>query len=630
MNKKNNISSKQISLSKANKLLREKAELIAHRKMVAKPVAITELSTQQIDDLIHELSVFQIELEIQNENLLMAYEQLEVSRKRYIQLYNLAPVGYLSLSNHGIIRQANTTSSKLLACPVSMLQQLPFAKFICHEDTDKFYLFCKKIINTLKPQVCELKMNRHDNTSFWGYLVAASTVDEQGEQIFFLVLTDSTELHNHVDEIRRLAFFDQLTGLPNRRLLLDRLNHAIISANRNGKFGALMMLDLDNFKQLNDTRGHADGDLLLQQIARLLQGCVRKNDSVGRLGGDEFVILLEGLSENAAEAGSEALHIAKKIQHEFSHPFRLHDYTHNITASIGITIFMQLTENVDKLLKNADLAMYQAKAAGCNKTRFFDAPMQAMTDAREQIEDDLHRALKEHEFVLYYQTQVNNEGEVTGVEALIRWAHPLRGMLVADDFIAQAEESQLILPLGKWVLETACKQLKAWAEQPITRQWTIAVNVSAMQFLQSDFVDILADIIKCSGAAPHLLKLELTESMLIDDVENIIAKMNVIKKMGVKFSLDDFGTGYSSLSYLKRLPLEQLKIDQSFVHDLLVNENDAAICKTIIALGHSLDLQVIAEGVEDVEHRDLLANLGCNAYQGYYFGSAIPANELIM
>ncbi|ABM04271.1 diguanylate cyclase with PAS/PAC sensor [Psychromonas ingrahamii 37] len=392
MSKKKHIASKKLSLSKENKLLREKAELIASKKMAAQPVDITRLSSEQIEGLLHELSVFQIELEIQNENLLTAYEQLEVSRKRYIQLYNLAPVGYFSLTKNGIILEANNTGSELLACTVSILLQLPFAKFIYHEDTDKFYLFCKEIMNTQQPQVCELKINRHDNTSFWGYLVAASTVDEHGEQILFLVLNDTTERHNHVDEISRLAFFDPLTGLPNRRLLLDRLNHAVISTDRNGKLGAVMMLDLDNFKQLNDTKGHADGDMLLQQIAIRLQKCVRKNDSLARLGGDEFVVLLEGLSENTVEANSEAMHIAKKIQHEFSLPFIFCDYTHYITASIGITIFMQKTENVDNLLKNADVAMYKAKAAGRNKICFFEAPMQTITESHSHIEKDRHYA----------------------------------------------------------------------------------------------------------------------------------------------------------------------------------------------------------------------------------------------
>jgi diguanylate cyclase (GGDEF)-like protein/PAS domain S-box-containing protein len=388
MSNKKKIASTKLALKKENQLLREKAELIASKKMAAKPIDISRLDSEQIEGLIHELSVFQIELEIQNENLLSAYEQLEISRKRYIQLYNLAPVGYFTLTNNGIILEANSTGSKLLACTVSLLQQLPFAKFIDREDTDKFYLFCKDIINTRQPQACELKINRHDNTLFWGSLLAASTVDEHGEQILFLVLNDATKLHDHVDAISQLAFFDQLTGLPNRRLLLDRLNHAVISTDRNGKLGAVMMLDLDNFKQLNDTKGHADGDMLLQQIAIRLQSCVRKNDSLARLGGDEFVVLLEGLSEDAVEARNEAMHIAKKIQHEFSIPFKLRDYTHHITASIGIIIFMQETENVDNLLKNSDAAMYQAKAAGRNKIRFFDAPIQTITEAHFQKEKD--------------------------------------------------------------------------------------------------------------------------------------------------------------------------------------------------------------------------------------------------
>ena len=442
------------------------------------------------------------------------------------------------------------------------------------------------------------------------------------------VVRDITQNRRDVEEIRRLAFFDALTDLPNRRLLTDRLRHAVLSASRTSQHGALMFLDLDHFKQLNDTRGHDVGDLLLKQVAQRLQACVREEDSVARLGGDEFVVLLESLSPLATEAASQAELIASKILNTLGEPYVLGDLNHISTPSIGIVLFSMEPESIEELLKKADVAMYQAKSAGRNTARFFDPAMQAAATAYAELEADLRRGLAGQEFVVHYQIQVDMHGRITGAEALVRWAHPTRGLVPPGQFIALAEETGLILPLGQWVLKTACQQLAQWSHREATQTWALAVNVSASQFSQSDFVATVAAALSQSGALPHLLKLELTESMLVDDVNGVITKMNELKAMGVGFSLDDFGTGYSSLSYLKRLPLDQLKIDQSFVRDILSDNSDAIIARTIVALGQSLGLKVIAEGVETAAQRDFLADMGCKAFQGYHFGRPVSADQL--
>ena len=431
------------------------------------------------------------------------------------------------------------------------------------------------------------------------------------------------------DEIKHLAFYDPLTRLPNRRLLLDRLHQALAASARSGHGGALLFIDLDNFKTLNDTLGHDKGDILLQQVAQRLATCVREGDTVARLGGDEFVVMLEDLSDNPRETATQAEIVGEKILTTLNQTDRLTGHEHHSTPSIGVTLFSAHQNSVEELLKRADLAMYQAKAAGRNSLRFFDPEMQAVVSARANLEADLRQGIVQGQFLLYYQAQVIGEGRLTGAEALLRWQHPARGLVSPAEFIPLAEESGLILPLGHWVLETACAQLVAWAAQPETQRLTVAVNVSARQFRHPDFVNQVMAILDNSGADPTRLKLELTESLLLDDVEDIIAKMTALKARGVGFSLDDFGTGYSSLSYLKRLPLDQLKIDQSFVRDVFTDINDAAIAQAIIALSQTMGLSVIAEGVETEEQRDFLSRLGCQAYQGYLFGRAGPAADLL-
>ena len=437
-------------------------------------------------------------------------------------------------------------------------------------------------------------------------------------------LTDITARKAAEDEIQQLAFYDLLTRLPNRRLLIDRLQQALVSSSRSRLIGALLFIDLDNFKTLNDTLGHDIGDLLLQKVAKRLRECVREGDTVSRLGGDEFVVMLEDLGEIPEEAATLAETVGEKILAALNQPYLLAGHEHRSTPSIGVTLFTDHRETVDDLLKRADLAMYQAKAAGRNTLRFFDPDMQAAVTARAAMEADLRHGLQKNEFFLHYQPQVDDHGHMFGAEALLRWQHPRRGLVSPADFIPLAEETGLILPIGHWVLNTACAQLVAWEARPELAHLTLAVNVSARQFRHGDFVEQVLAVLDHTGANPQKLKLELTESLLLDDVEDIIAKMTALKAHGVGFSLDDFGTGYSSLSYLKRLPLDQLKIDQSFVRDVLSDPNDAAIARTIVALAQSLRLDVIAEGVETQEQRDFLERNGCLAYQGYLFSRPLP------
>ena len=443
--------------------------------------------------------------------------------------------------------------------------------------------------------------------------------------------TDITQRKEAENQIKSLAFYDPLTKLPNRRLLMDRLKHALTTSTRRRRHGALLLIDLDNFKAVNDTLGHDKGDLLLQQIAELLLSCVRADDTVARLGGDEFVVIIEDLSESAVEAGTQAKVLGEKILSVLSKTYQLASYTQHSTPSIGVTLFLDLSESVDELLKRVDLALYQAKAAGRNALRFFDPQMQAVVTARVEMEASLRQAIDNEQFTLYYQPQMtsNNNGTdyPTGAEALVRWNNPVRGMVSPAEFIPLAEETGLILPLGKWILETACKQLACWATQAEMEHISLAVNVSSREFHKADFVNQVLAVLKRTGARPQRLKLELTESLLITNVEDIITKMTALRKEGVCFSLDDFGTGYSSLSYLKRLPLHQLKIDQGFVRDILIDPNDAAIAQMVIVLAGSLGLEVIAEGVETETQRNFLAEHGCHSYQGYLYSRPLPLNE---
>ena len=709
--------------------------------------------SRSAEELLHELQVHQIELEMQNEALRQAQMELEASRDRYVDLYEFAPVGYLTLSHTGLIEQINLTGAALLGEERKQLLQRRFARWVAPEDQDHWQRQFMQAMQKGEKQSCELPLQRSDGSRFYAHMdclplagtvfrvrIALSDIstrrhaeeelriaaiafesqegvmvtDSHGvivrvnhaftrltgyrteeavgqtpallrsgrhDKTFYdhmwqtlrekgywqgemwnrrkngkvyaewltisAVKTPEGETTHYVGtfseitknkeaqaEIHRLAYYDPLTHLPNRRLLQDRLGQALASSTRNGRYGAVVFLDMDNFKTLNDTRGHGVGDLLLAEVALRLQIGVREGDTISRLGdtisrlgGDEFVLVLEDLSTDATEAAIQARLVGEKVRAALAHPYDLDGQEFHCTASLGLTLFRNHDASVDTLLKQADLALYQAKGAGRNCLRFFDPAMQSALDEQSALEADLRQALKRGQLQLYYQAQKDSMGQTIGAEALLRWQHPERGLVAPDAFIPLAEATGLILPIGRWVLEAACARIKAWSGDEATRHLRLAVNVSAREFRQPNFVAEVKQVLADTGADPSRLKIELTESLVIDNVAETIARMEVLKALGVGFSLDDFGTGYSSLSYLKRLPLEQLKIDRSFVNDLATDPNDAAIVQTIITMGRTLGLNVIAEGVETTEQWERLDQYGCTAYQGYLFSRPLPLAE---
>ncbi|SHG45985.1 bifunctional diguanylate cyclase/phosphodiesterase [Massilia sp. CF038] len=449
---------------------------------------------------------------------------------------------------------------------------------------------------------------------------------EDGLAIYFL---DISERKSAEEKINTLAYFDKLTGLPNREMLLDYVLEGVRANRRDGHYRALLIIDLDNFKIINDTRGHDKGDELLLLVAARLREQIDTRDILARFGGDEFVILLHDLGNDGAAAEQAARATALRIVDSLAPSFAIAGLPEFTSASIGLTLFDGEVVSPDELLKRADLAMYHAKAAGRNTYALFTPDMQARLADRVALETDLRQALALGHFVLHYQPLARVDGSMTGVEALVRWNHPTRGLVPPNDFIPLAEESGLILPLGQWVMHTACELLARWAQQSATAQLTMAVNVSAHQLHRTDFVAQVQSVLAATGAPPQRLKLELTESLLVNDVEGTIAKMAQLNAIGVRFSLDDFGTGYSSLSYLHRLPLSQLKIDKSFVRDALGGQQGAAIAHTILALGKALKLSVLAEGVETAEQHAFIAHAGCGEYQGYLYSRPLTEAALV-
>jgi diguanylate cyclase (GGDEF)-like protein/PAS domain S-box-containing protein len=472
-------------------------------------------------------------------------------------------------------------------------------------------------------------MNRNKAGNIIPEWVSINAVLNDNNEIvnYVAVYTDLLQRYEAEEKIRFLANHDPLTSLPNRRLLLDRLKQALAANARTGKDGALLFIDLDHFKTLNDSLGHGFGDLLLQQVAARLTVCVRESDTVARLGGDEYVIMLEDLSESALEAAEQAKAVGDKILAALNQPYQLNSQEYRSTASIGVALFSTHGKTQEDLMKHADIAMYHAKQAGRNGVCFFDPQMQKAIHTRIDLEYDLRKALENQQFQMHYQIQVDDSGYPIGAEALIRWDHPERGLVSPLNFISLAEDTGLILPIGQWVLETACAQLESWQQNALTRNLTLSINVSAKQFYQADFVAQVNAAVQHYGINPIRLKLELTESLLLDNTEETIIIMNSLKELGILFSLDDFGTGYSSLQYLKRLPLYQLKIDRSFVRDIVTDNSDQAIVRTIIAMAHTLNLNVIAEGVETEEQQLILQNSGCKHFQGYLFGKPEPIKQ---
>jgi len=702
------------------------------------------------DELLHELQVHQIELEMQNEALAQTQIALEESRDRYLDLYELAPIGYMTLTRDDQIAAINLTGATLLGEERSKLLRRRFARFIVAEDRDLWHRHFMRALGTEASTSCELTLRRSDGTFFDACLdclrssgddastprlrvaisditarrkrneeerrIAAIAFESQegmmvtdqasviirvnhaftqltgyaadevightpsilssGRQssdfyremwdtlkacgywqgrlwnrhkngeLFAEWLTISavknpegqtthyvgafSEITRHLEaeaEIHRLAYFDPLTHLPNRRLLLDRIAQAMAGSARSNAFGALLFLDLDHFKALNDTRGHDVGDQLLLQAAQRIQQNVREGDTVARLGGDEFVVMLLNLSADAHEAAAQTRLVGEKIRETLSQPYALDGGDFHCTSSIGIAMFRNHEIAVDALLKNADLAMYEAKNAGRNSLRFFDPAMQGALEARSALEADLRLAVSRGQLRALYQPQLDDSGRVIGAEALLRWQHPTRGMVPSVDFIPLAEATDLIRPLGHWMLEAACRQIREWSASDATRHVIVAVNIGVRHFHQNDFVDALASIIRQTGADPSRLMLELTENLVIKDIENTIQRMQQIKALGVAMSLDDFGTGLSSLSCLKRLPLDQFKVDQAFVRDVASDEEDEAIVRAIVMMGQILGLDVIAEGVETTAQRDRLREYGCLRYQGYLFAPPLAPDE---
>ena len=591
-----------------------------------------------------ELQVNAEELRSQNDELLSTEEMLRVQINDYdasqkllkesgekLQklaseqrlILNSSSVGIIFVKNRKVL-WANPAHCKLFGYEVAETHQMETAEH--YADKESYIFVGEKGYSTIASGGTfseDLMMKKKDGALFWCNLVGHAINPENMEEGSIWSFLDISERKQAEEKINELAFFDQLTGLPNRTLLLDRLRQTMTTTSRTGSYCALLFLDLDNFKTLNDTLGHEMGDLLLKEVAQRLTACVRAGDTSARLGGDEFVMILTNLSIDKSAAANQAEVIGEKIIAALNESYLLKDITYHNTPSIGATLFSGDQAEIEDLLKQADIAMYRAKDAGRNTIRFFDPDMEIIVKKRAALEKDLRNAVQKNQFLLHYQAQMAG-GRLTGSEVLVRWQHPERGIVSPADFIPLAAESRLILPLGQWVLETACRQLVQWATHPDMSHLTVSVNVSAHQFHQAYFVDQVLDILNKTGANPLLLKLELTESLLVSKVEEIIEKMFALKVKGVGFSLDDFGTGYSSLSYLKRLPLDQLKIDQSFVRDVLTDSNDATIAKTVIVLGQSLGLNVIAEGVETAEQRNFLAGAGCHAYQGYFYSKPLP------
>jgi diguanylate cyclase (GGDEF)-like protein/PAS domain S-box-containing protein len=570
-------------------------------------------------------------------NAISDKEQLLIEQKEYIELLlDSTSEAIFGVDTNGICTFVNPACLNMLGYKIeSDLIGNSIHELIHHSYPDGTHYpkeSCMVRISTRQGLSAHVDNEVHwraDGTSFpveyW-----SQPMYKKGQLIGTVVtFIDITERKQAEEQIQKLAYFDPLTMLPNRRLLMDRLGHALLSNNRTQEYGALMILDLDNFKLLNDTQGHDIGDRLLVEVAQRLLENARQEDTVSRLGGDEFVIIVESLGTDQVAAANKAKGIAEKIHQELNQPYSISATlnAYHSTPSIGLTLFHGQALSADVLLKQADVALYQAKGSGRNTIRFFNPEMQASIDSRSAMEAAMRKSLQLGEFQLYYQPQVDHAGRLIGAEALMRWFSKDKPPTPPTVFIPLAEDTGLIIPIGHWVMQTACAQLKEWEKKPATRKLQIAINVSARQFHQIDFIIQLQDCLQKSGANPAMLKLELTESVVLTDIEDVIERMQKIKALGVTFSLDDFGTGFSSLSYLKRLPLDQVKIDQSFVRDLTSDSNDAAIVRAIIAMCHSLEMQVIAEGVETEAQHAFLKNNGCLKYQGYLFGKPMPIEE---
>jgi diguanylate cyclase (GGDEF)-like protein/PAS domain S-box-containing protein len=552
------------------------------------------------------------------------HKALTLARSYTEQIVSSMPIGFIVLDAHSRIRLVNNAVLQMFELPGNeSWRNRTLGAFLDVPALDEKIV---KVIASGK-HCNEHGFDRPIGGKRRSFLADISLAQMGEERVVLFMVQDITIRKQSEEEIHRLAFYDALTQLPNRRLLHERLLQSMAISARSGKHGAVMFIDLDNFKTLNDTQGHDVGDLLLKEVARRLTRNVREGDTVARLGGDEFVVALESLSGVEQDAAAQAELIAEKIRAELVQPYRLKGIEHQSSPSIGVCLFRGHQNSLDEVLKQADLAMYQAKSSGRNMVCFFDPEMQAEMEQRAELEKDLRASIRLNQLVLYYQMQVDDSGRIIGAEALIRWQHPRRGIVPPAEFIPLAEEIGMIIPIGDWVIEQACAQLKRWEMEPAMRKISLSVNVSPRQLSQPWFVEQVKEAIEKTGIRASRLKLELTESFVLDDVEEAIEKMQELRDIGIRFAMDDFGTGYSSLAYLKRLPLEQLKIDQSFVRDIASDKSNAVMVRTIISIANNFGLEVVAEGVESDDQLAFLRQYGCNKFQGYLFGRPVPPEQ---
>ena len=570
------------------------------------------------------------------DNLHKKQRQLIANEKKFRELLSNLNIAIIVHNPDTSITYSNPRASELLGLTPDQLQgRVAFDPAWCFINEQGSVVSIEeypvnKVLSTMTPIESHVLgvITTNANDIVWLSINAFPEFDDEGTLRQIIVHFDDITARKQADEqIHHLAFFDDLTGLPNRRLLMDRLNSALATSARNKKYGAVLFIDLDRFKTINDVLGHDFGDLLLKEVAKRIQACVRRVDTVARLGGDEFVVVLLDLDEQTLVATQKTAMIADKIRQSLSSTYKIKGNEQHSSPSIGVSMFYDNQDSAESLLRQADMAMYKAKDSGRNAFRFFNPEMQSAVETRALLEADLRYAIPDNQLCLMYQIQVDNQHNPLGAEVLIRWVHPKRGLVSPMQFIPIAEESSLILDIGGWVIKEACRQLAHWAKFEMTEKLTIAVNVSAQQFRQIDFVDVVLRTLNIYQVKPERLKLELTESVVLNDVNDVVNKMHALKEIGVQLSMDDFGTGYSSLSYLKQLPLDQIKIDQSFVRDITSDPNDAVMVKTIIDLAKNFHLNVIAEGVENEEQLNFLKSHGCEAYQGYLFSRPIYIDQ---
>lgn len=568
------------------------------------------------------------------ENILMriaSYKQEEkitaLAEKQKLHV-DLTPMGVIEWDSDFKVTAWNSSAEQIFRYTTDEAMHMQISRITPLEEQTKVLELMRQLFQDGTTQSNQNENLRHDGKIIYCEWTYTPLKDKNNKIIGLATLVqDKTTFKKNQDHIHFLAYYDLLTNLPNRRLLMDRLEHALITSKRSNLYGAVLFLDLDNFKNLNDLHGHQVGDLLLQEVAHRLKKVIREEDTLSRFAGDEFVIILESLDEALTAAMAVSKLIVNKIISTINNVYLLGEHEHRTSCSIGICMFQGKELTANEALKHADIAMFQAKKAGRNGMQFFNESLQPELELRANLASDLRGALFNSELVPYFQAQVNQHHDVIGAELLLRWIHPQHGLISPAEFIPIAEESSLINTIGLSVLRYACRQIKAWQTEDTTRNLRLSVNISARHFGQDNFVDEVHMALSDANCPPNLLRLELTESLMQTNIDALAQKMRLLKKIGVSLSLDDFGTGYSSLSVLRSFPIDELKIDRSFVINMLKNKSDASIIEMIIAISKNLDMEVIAEGIETIEQEVFLRDVGCFNYQGYRFGQPVPLDE---